>query len=269
MHSQSSLHFKSIPLSLIKAVDDTGTVMGYVTTFGNSDLIGDVIEPKAMDEFIEQYDKTGIAGNYGKALPMLWNHDLNEPIGSWMKFEKDELGVIGTGKLYDVSRAKDVKKILQDERSTIGGFSIGFSAMRMDMTEIEDEDKNFMGYSFGKIKLHEASVVMMPANPMAKIQTVKSLMAPDGHIRLKEIEKMLMVGGLTKKQATTVVSSVKDLLQIHVMITVDPSMDETDEEMDSASEMQQGLNAEDLGAILKEFAQEREIISHLKSMTGN
>ena len=264
MHT--SLHFKSIPLSLAKAVDDEGNIKGYVTTFGNTDLIGDVIEDKALDEFIEQYNKSGVTGNYGKALPMLWNHSLDEPIGAWKSFEKDAMGVIGTGKLYDVSRAKDIKKILKDEDNTIGGFSIGFSANRKDMEEIEDEEKNFLGYRFNKIMLHETSVVMMPANPMAKIQQVKSIVAPEGHIRLAEIEKMLMIGGLSKKQATTVVSGVKDLLQVHVMVTVDPSGDESEEEMIDASEMQQGLNVEDLGVILKGYTEERELISHLKSI---
>jgi hypothetical protein len=183
---------------LIKKFDiEAGEIKAYVTTFGNADLVGDVMDKGAADNFVKQFNDQENA-----SIPMLWEHKRDEIIGSWTKFEVDEKGVIGTGELYKgVSKAEDVKVYL--EKGAVGSVSIGFKSS-------DYEDIKTGGRLFKEIELFETSIVIQPANPQAQIVSAKN---EDGQVDLRNLEKALRDAGLSRKEAMTFISAGKSTLR--------------------------------------------------------
>jgi HK97 family phage prohead protease len=190
-------------LELTKSINDIkvaedGQIVAYLTTFENTDVVGDVIKTGALDKYVEDFNKgqTGI-------LRMLFQHDRSEIIGKWDSLEIDEKGVIGTGTIFEeVSRGKDVKSLLM--RGVLNSVSIGFRA-----TDYVENDKG--GRDFKEIELVETSVVDIPANPQATILSVK---AEDGAVNIRMLEKILRDAGLSIKESKTVASVAKEELSV-------------------------------------------------------
>ena len=183
---------------LIKKFDvEAGEIKAYVTTFGNADLVGDVMDKSAADNFVKNFNDQENA-----SLPMLWEHKRDEIIGNWTKFEIDEKGVIGTGSLYKgVSKADDVRVYL--EKGAVGSVSIGFRST-------DYEDLKTGGRLFKEIELFETSIVIQPANPQAQIVSAKN---EDGQIDLRNLEKALRDAGLSRKEAVSFISAGKSTLR--------------------------------------------------------
>ena len=183
---------------LIKKFDvEAGEIKAYVTTFGNADLVGDVMDKSSADNFVKNFNDQENA-----SLPMLWEHKRDEIIGNWTKFEIDEKGVIGTGELYKgVSKADDVRVYL--EKGAVGSVSIGFRST-------DYEDLKTGGRLFKEIELFETSIVIQPANPQAQIVSAKN---EDGQIDLRNLEKALRDAGLSRKEAVSFISAGKSTLR--------------------------------------------------------
>jgi len=183
---------------LIKKFDvEAGEIKAYVTTFGNADLVGDVMDKSSADNFVKNFNDQENA-----SLPMLWEHKRDEIIGNWTKFEIDEKGVIGTGSLYKgVSKADDVRVYL--EKGAVGSVSIGFRSS-------DYEDLKTGGRLFKEIELFETSIVIQPANPQAQIVSAKN---EEGQIDLRNLEKALRDAGLSRKEAVSFISAGKSTLR--------------------------------------------------------
>ena len=80
---------------------DTGELKGLAWPFGKPDRLGDWIEPGAFK-----------AAAF--PLPMLFGHDINDPVGTWQAGEEKADGFHITGKLLvdDVARAREVKALV-------------------------------------------------------------------------------------------------------------------------------------------------------------
>ena len=176
---------------ITKADYETGEIQAYVTTFGNKDVVNDVINKGALDAFITKFEngETDI-------VRLLLNHDRNLILGQWLSFKVDEYGVLGTAKLSDVQSAKDVKTLIAD--GILGSVSIGFKSS--DFEKNEDG-----GMTFNKIELIETSIVDRPANSQARITSIKS---EDGSINKKLLEDTLRDAGLNVREAKAIVSIV-------------------------------------------------------------
>ena len=163
--------------------NDVGIVQAYITTFGNADAVGDVMDAKSLDKWLSKF-KEG-----EDKLVMLYGHDTMSVIGEWKKFEKTEKGVIAEGEIYtEVTQANDVYKLLK--RGAVASVSIGFRSADYDYLDNG-------GRKFKEIELVETSVVLNPANPQAKILTVKS---DDGMIEVKQLKTLLRDNGLSRKE---------------------------------------------------------------------
>ena len=79
------------------AADDAGAIRGIAWKFGAPDRIGDVIEPGAFKGAV-------------LPLPMLFGHDMGDPVGSWEAATEKADGLHVEGKLLvnDVARAREV-----------------------------------------------------------------------------------------------------------------------------------------------------------------
>ncbi len=175
---------KSIPLRIeAKADAPTGSISAYLTTFGNSDVVDDIMAKGSLDSFIAKFNPQA------KKLPMFYEHDHTSIIGEWTDLKADEHGVVGTGVLYtETTKGSDVYKLMK--RDAVSSVSIGFRSS--DFTKNEDG-----GRTFNEIELVETSVVLNPANDQAQIMSVKS---DDGFIETAALKKHLIEGGLTKAE---------------------------------------------------------------------
>ena len=175
---------KSIPLQLqTKADAPSGTISAYLTTFGNSDVVDDIMAKGSLDKFIAKFNPSA------KKLPMLLEHDNASIIGEWTSLKADEHGVVGEGTLYtETTKGSDVYKLMK--RGAVSSVSIGFRS-----SDFEKNDDG--GRTFNEIELVETSVVLNPANDQAQIMSVKS---NDGFIETAALKKHLIEGGLTKAE---------------------------------------------------------------------
>ncbi|MEP7457072.1 phage major capsid protein [Phyllobacterium sp. SB3] len=135
--------------------DETGLVEGKAWDFSSPDRVGDAIEPSAF------------ANAVGKSLPMLFAHDQAQVLGTWdgVSVESDGLKVSGKLLVDDVSRAKEVRALLQAKSVT--GLSIGF------MTKKALPRKGG-GRTITDLDLVEVSLVAIPAHPNAQITNTKA-----------------------------------------------------------------------------------------------
>jgi uncharacterized protein len=141
----------------IKTVADDGTFEGWLSVYDVVDLGNDVVKPGAFTKTIQE--------NSGK-VPMLWQHDTKQPIGTLELSDRSEgLWVKGT-LLLEIQRAKEAYALIK--ANVIRGLSIGYKA-------IADKTKVVAGVrQLSELKLFEGSVVTFPMLPAAQIQTVKS-----------------------------------------------------------------------------------------------
>ncbi len=134
--------------------DDSGLVSGLAWKFGTPDRIGDWVEPGAFKSI-------------KLPVPMLFGHDMNDPIGTWDIAEEKSDGLHITGKLLvdDVARAREVRALVKS--GAVRGISIGFITKA-------SSPRSGGGRSIKSLELLEASLVTIPMHPGAKVTSAKS-----------------------------------------------------------------------------------------------
>ena len=160
------MHTKSDIPTKIKAVGDEGQFTAYASTFHReADSWGDIVAPGAFAESIKKW-------RAGKTLPILWNHDANDPfsdIGVVTSAEEDAHGLKVTGQLdiEDNDKAAQVFKLIKGGR--IDKMSFGFTIT--DSARISLDGKSVR--ELRGIDLSEVSLVRYPANEHAEVLAVK------------------------------------------------------------------------------------------------
>lgn len=148
---------KFVDLSL-ETVEADGVFTGYASLFGKVDLGKDVVERGA---FAKSIQKRGAGG-----IRMLFQHDPNEPIGTWTEVREDARGLFVRGRLSkDVARSREILGLMRG--GALDGLSIGFKTVRA---------RNDAAAGVRRIveaDLWEISVVTFPMLPEARIATVK------------------------------------------------------------------------------------------------
>ncbi|WP_246727684.1 HK97 family phage prohead protease [Chelativorans sp. Marseille-P2723] len=176
----------------IEQVESNGTFSGYASLFGRVDLGRDIVEPGA---FAASIRKRGAAG-----IRMLFQHDPNQPIGTWREIREDSHGLFVRGKLATgAAKAREVLELMRD--GALDGLSIGFRAVRAvheprtGIRRIREAD------------LWEISVVTFPMLPEARVEKVKSASAGRELPTHREFERWLTRdAGLTRSEAKTVIA---------------------------------------------------------------
>ena len=145
----------------VETIAEDGSFSGYASLFGEVDLGKDAIEAGA---FLKSIQTRGAAG-----IRMLWQHDPNQPIGTWTEVREDKRGLYVEGKLAKgVAKATEVLELMRS--GAIDGLSIGFKTIKAKadtagIRHIHEAD------------LWEISVVTFPMLPSARVGQVKSLPA--------------------------------------------------------------------------------------------
>lgn len=133
---------------------DDGMVTGLAWKFGTPDRIGDWIEPGAFK-------------GAKMPIPMLFGHDMNDPIGVWDHAEEKADGLHITGKLLvdDVARAREVRALVKS--GAVRGLSLGFITRKASA-------RSGGGRTIKSLELLEASLVTIPMHPGARVTSAKS-----------------------------------------------------------------------------------------------
>lgn len=147
-------HTKSFELDL-KGVADDGAFTGYASTWATVDSYGERVEKGAFVESIAMLVAKG------RKLPILWQHNVAEPLGAYDVLREDAHGLYVSGKLLkgSVNRATEAHALMQ--AGAITGLSIGY---REKEHRIEGSVRVLTN-----VELYEASLVTFPANPDARV----------------------------------------------------------------------------------------------------
>lgn len=145
----------------IKADDDqTGTFTGYGSVFGNVDLGNDVIEEGA---FAKSLSKRG-----AKGIKLLWQHNMDEPIGVFDDIIEDRRGLKVKGRLaLGTQRGREAYELMK--MGALDGLSIGYRVEPKGMRWDESSKKRYLS----EVDLMEISAVTFPMNPKARVNAVK------------------------------------------------------------------------------------------------
>ena len=147
----TSMNFKDVTIE--------GTFEGYASLFNRQDLGRDVVMPGAFRESLGTRGADGIR--------MLFQHDPNQPIGTWVKVYEDARGLYVRGRLAtEVAKAREVLSLMR--AGAIDGLSIGFRAVK----GVRDARTGVRRLE--KIDLWEISVVTFPMHPEARVASIKS-----------------------------------------------------------------------------------------------
>lgn len=185
---------KSVPLEL--KAEGEGTFSGYGSVFGNTDRGGDIVAKGAFGKSLKEWKKSG------RNVPVLWQHNTDEPIGHWPDLKEDDYGLLGEAELWleDAPYARLAQKGMRAK--TITGLSIGYRIKKHDVN-------NETGiWTLKELELVEISVVTNPMNDSARVSDVKSMIEAGNLPSLPEFEKFLReAGGFSKSQAAAIAGS--------------------------------------------------------------
>ena len=140
----------------LKSLEDDGTFEGYAAVFGNVDRAGERIDASAFARTLSK--------RAGEPLPVLWQHDTARPIGiGEVVADRRGLAIKGSfllatqagSEAYETAKAGAVK-----------GLSICYRVVR----DAWEESVRVLK----EIELFEVSLVTIPANPEARLVTVKA-----------------------------------------------------------------------------------------------
>jgi len=161
------------------------TFEGLASTFGNADMVGDVIEPGAFRKSVGERGASGIR--------LLWQHDTSQPVGVLKQVRETEDGLFVEGELLDTNLGRDVAEILR--KGAVDRMSIGFRSVR------DRFDSKKKVRILEEIDLREVSLVTFPANEKAKITSVKAVLADGGLPSQRDVERALHEIGFSRTQA--------------------------------------------------------------------
>jgi HK97 family phage prohead protease len=133
-------------------VDDAGTITGTAWPFGSADNAGDIITKGAFNLAVEN-------------LPMLFQHDPADLIGTWDEANETADGFVVKGKLHmEHKRVRTAHSMIKSGQLT--GLSIGFKPKAFT--------RQGRGRIISALDLFEISVVRNPMHPRARIISAKS-----------------------------------------------------------------------------------------------
>jgi HK97 family phage prohead protease len=140
--------------------DDCWTITGYASIFGNKDHGNDVVVQGAFAKSLRQF------GN-----PILcWQHKIDDvPCGLIVEAKEDRKGLWIKAECPRDDSFVSGRLIPQIRKRGLKGMSIGY---RPIVTERRKEDGARL---LKEIRLYECSFVSMPMNPLAEIETIKTM----------------------------------------------------------------------------------------------
>lgn len=173
-----TIQHKALAFELKKEPDEDGRFEGYASVFGVVDQGMDIVERGAFRKSLGS----------GRKVKMLWQHDVNQPIGVWDEIAEDERGLYVKGRLSkDVAKGREAMALLR--MGALDSMSIGYRTVEA-VPESNGRVRKLM-----ELDLFEVSLVTFPMNEAATITDVKSIKTE------REFEAFLRDAGYSRKEA--------------------------------------------------------------------
>jgi HK97 family phage prohead protease len=153
------MEIKDFSLKL-KSIQDGGEFIALAAVYGVEDLQGDVIEKGAFTRAIDQQPAAG--------YPLLWSHRQDVPIGLAMLTDS-ERGPIVNGTIDRTDPEGEIA-YQRAKKGVVRGVSIGFTIPNPAAVKYKGTTRHI-----SELKLHELSLVAIPAQEGAQILSVKTL----------------------------------------------------------------------------------------------
>lgn len=196
-----SMQYSSpIEIMEFKADGDEWEVSGYVSTFGNIDLGGDMVMPGAFKETLKN----------GPKVRFLKSHDADQILGIPKHLEEDDKGLFGSFKISKTQLGADTRQLLLD--GAMDSFSIGYNAV--DWKIVDDDVRELH-----QVRLWESSLVSMPMNQEARVTRVKSLADKTISIREELAQLLKDVHGLLKQDRPLTETKRQELTELLEMFS--------------------------------------------------
>lgn len=186
-------------------VGEDGTFKGYGSVFGNVDSYREIVAPGAFKDSLAALKEAG------DVLPVLWQHNPEEPIGGYTDLSEDDHGLKVSGFLLkdNVRRAAEAYALMKAR--VVKGLSIGYYVRG------DSYDEKTGVRTLTQLDLREVSVVTFPANESAQVNNVKNAinhMLKAGQLpSLSQFEDFLREAGFSKTQAAAVANG--GLVKLH------------------------------------------------------
>ena len=220
----------------VKALADTeGAFTGDLSVYGNIDDVGDIVEHGFFDSTLSKRTH----------FPLLWQHDMTQPIGSFDVVSSDGPALVIDGKFdMNVMRGREAYSLLKNGH--INGLSIGYTV----------SDYKYDGDGIRHLydgELMEGSLVTFPANRLATAQAKQRLCVMEHKSRyagLKFLAKM---------------TEEERLAALEELEALDKACDKKSDEEDGPKEdIPEDAPVEDEKAKKDEYEDESEILEALK-----
>lgn len=138
----------------VKALQEDGSFEGILASYNTVDLGGDRILPGAFTKTMQER---------GNSIPMLWQHDPHQPIGT-LELSDSPTGLMVKGQLLmDIPQARTAYALLKAK--VIKGLSIGYDT-------VKDAVENGVR-QLKEVRLWEGSCVTFPMNEACMITAIK------------------------------------------------------------------------------------------------
>ena len=152
---------------------------GYASTFGNEDLVGDIVEKGAFKKTIQERLPKNL-------IKVLWQH--YDPMGVPKHMEEDSKGLYVVAKVSKTRENQDRLQLMKD--GVVDRLSIGYDVVKR---EVDDSAKD-RTVRLKELKLYEFSPVTFPANEEAVITGVKGRELEELLKRIPQLEQYIKAG---------------------------------------------------------------------------
>lgn len=175
--------------------DDPVTFQGYASVWGRKDSYGDTV----------------LKGAFAKSLKdrrpmMFFGHSPGRIIGKWTEIDEDDKGLLVKGELTP-GHSDAMNCAASLKHGALTGLSIG------GYTD-EAEHLNDGGRIIKSFDLWEISVVSMPAEHEARIDTSTVKAQIDDCKTIRDVERLLRdAGGLSNGAATALVAKLRNIVR--------------------------------------------------------
>lgn len=178
---------KSVRPFKVKEVKENGEFSGYGSVFDVKDAYGDIVIKGAFANSLADWESKG------KLPKMLWQHQIDEPLGTYKIMKEDDHGLYVEGKILVDAGPTEKRAYEHLKAGSIDSMSIGYMIPSGGL----EYDKEKDAYLLKQIDLWEVSLVTFPANTEAMVDQVKTLIASGP----KDFERFLREAGLSRSQA--------------------------------------------------------------------
>ena len=189
-----------------------GIFSGVLVKYGNRDRQGDIILPNACDKSIKDWQ------NLVRKIPALYEHNTNLIISENIvniEGEDDEVEIeIRVSDAFKINHATEFNSMIEAYRNGMAFFSVGINGAKSIYHKVDKTDNNiYIRYIFQEVYIVEGSFTTNPANPMAKIDFMKSMEEIDTLIKsissFSKAEEFLRKNtDFTQGQCNTIIKNI-------------------------------------------------------------